>query len=80
MYKIEKNIPIPPRNHKPKGYKKDSSLEKTILNMDIYDSFLMSEKDSYRATNISHTIKKSNPQYKFTIRKVREGVRIWRVK
>ena len=67
-YKIERNIPIPPRRYG----KNDKYL--FLLQMEIGDSVLAETRQL--ATAMSGRLKGAG--YKFATRKVEGGVRVWR--
>lgn len=72
-YKVDKNIPIP---------------EKTIFcnrkypfnEMQIGDSFLVKNKSMPVVSAAKSGFVKKNPNYQFTMRKVKDGIRVWRIK
>ncbi len=73
-YKIEKNIPIP----------KKKFSQFPIDKMEIGDSFLAhDEKDRKKqatiATGLRNWINRKKNNWKFTVRQVDEGIRVWRI-
>ena len=75
MYKIEKDIPAPLPNTKGVG-------KYPWREMKIGDSFFIPYADTnYSQVNSAPSyFSRRNPEYKFTVRKVEGGYRIWRIK
>ena len=75
--KIEKNIPIPPSG---RGRCRIYPYHK----MEIGDSFYIPEKKRSAQQSISGSfalfIEKHKPDWKFTCRRWKDGLRVWRVK
>lgn len=75
IIKIDKDVPIPPDN-KNKRFPFDK--------MEVGDSFLYSESNNESAVRNACMlwkgyVKRAGLDWKFTVRKMDEGVRIWRV-
>lgn len=76
-FKIEKNIPVPP-----KGNKKKKSRKYPLDKMEVGDSFFIKGYTLKKYRNISSTIflhKKRNPGAVFTVRKMEGGIRVFRI-
>jgi hypothetical protein len=71
-YKIEKNIPVPPRRGK---------FKYPLGQMKIGDSFFVKQEDSNNGQIrfASSYFAKRNKGYLFTVRKVEGGFRVWRI-
>lgn len=72
-YEVEKNVPIPERS--------GGRIPKYPWNeMDIGDSFLVEDLTAYNALMSGAGQRKIRNGEVYTIRKVPEGVRVWRIK
>lgn len=71
---IDRNIPIPPPGHA-------SEIAAFYPWGDLLpgDSFLMQTDNPNNATNAARQAARKRPGWKFTTRKLPEGVRVWRV-
>lgn len=72
MSKIEKNVPIPPisRGRKPIY---------PFAEMSIGDSVLFEGKSVNQMNSAYQSYRKIHPHIKLTIRKTKEGTRVWRI-
>jgi hypothetical protein len=66
---IEKNIPIPEKWH--------LSSRELMLRMEIGDSLLL--KTAGMCASLRTHTRLKNPDWKFTVRKMEDGYRMWRV-
>lgn len=69
MIKIDKNVPLP---------KMQSHAKYPFMNMDIGESFFVNKDIVTEVRNAAHMIGKRKG-LKFTVRKISEGYRCWRV-
>lgn len=72
MYKIEKNIPMPLI----RGFRMYPYREMKVGNSIFIPDSDVPPSGAYPAP---HYFAKRNPEYKFTVRKVEGGFRIWRI-
>lgn len=81
MYKLQSNIPIPPRSN-PKERKRKYPFK----DMQVGMSFLVPKKEA--ANDIDKLMKRIGPAahsagtslgFKFALRRMSDGVRVWRV-
>ena len=86
MFKIDKNIPLPP--HKRAGGKTPKG-KYPFRKMQIGDSFLYPEPENNRAErlrigaliiNSARSSGIATKKMKFTTRRVKDGIRCWRIK
>lgn len=70
---IEKNIPVPAPGGKTKPL---SEFTKTIMSMEVGDSYLVPNEPRYRNR---HTYVAKLKGWEFKTRKNDEGIRVWRV-
>ena len=70
---IEKGIPVPPR-----ARIRYSELDRFVEKMEVGDSVLP-ERIGLKAAAFAHWSRRRNNGIRFTIRKTREGYRVWRV-
>lgn len=70
---IEKEVPIPSPGRKGGTIYPFSAMK-------IGDSFLLSKKLGAAARSSAYKFAGDHPGFKFTVREIPEGIRIWRVK
>ncbi len=83
MYEIEKNIPIPPLAKRGQKQGEKSGHRYPFKAMEIGDSFLVeceSIHDMRVRNNIRLSIYNQAVTSRFTVRRVENGLRVWRIK
>lgn len=69
MYKIEKGIEIP-----------TATSKFPLYNLEVGDSFFVEEKKMASLRSCASKWNKKNAPEQLTVRKVKGGVRVWRIK
>ncbi len=85
MFKIEKDIPIPPVNRKVR--RKPNSITKCLQELEVNESFVVPIPDGSNPMAFRNQIgyaksiikQKRKDNFSITTREVDEGIRVWRV-